>query len=168
MDPQESTFLNADINYNFCQKTDILVGLERSIIEFQISLAVFDTKSHAQTLSPLESCWRCGFKAHWCEFEARLLYRCSSLTRQSLQLSKKQSNCCGWYTCPSLAGPREPQGWIKSDFVWLLGCSKPTEWLLFPGLALRYHSDETGIFVNSQCLFPHCDYVSTWEAKKLV
>lgn len=88
MDPQESTFLNADINYNFCQKTDILVGLERSIIKFQISLAVFDTKSHAQTLSHLESCWRCGFKAHWCEFEARLLYRCSSLTRQSSTVQK--------------------------------------------------------------------------------
>lgn len=90
MDSQGGTFLNVDRNDNFCQKTDIIVGLERFIFEFKIGLAVFETKSQAQTLSHLA-----GFKACWCEFEAYLLYRCSSLTRWSLQLSNKKSHCCG-------------------------------------------------------------------------
>lgn len=55
MDPQGNAFLNIDKNYNICQKTDMLVGLERFITEFKIDLAASDTKSCAQVLSYLES-----------------------------------------------------------------------------------------------------------------
>ena len=55
MDPQRNAFLNISKSYNISQKTDMLVGLERFIIQFKIGLAILDTKPYAQTLSYLES-----------------------------------------------------------------------------------------------------------------
>lgn len=55
MDPQRNAFLNINKSYNFSQKTDILVGLGRFIIQFKIGLAILDIKPYAQTLSYLES-----------------------------------------------------------------------------------------------------------------
>lgn len=97
MDPQRNAFLNIDNNYNISQKTDMLIGLERFVIQFKIGLAIFDTKPYAQTL--IFEIWEVYLAA-----DVELKFTCvnSNLLALNVQQLNKAESSTVWQEIKSL------------------------------------------------------------------